>query len=163
MAVDPAKKLATLRQKITALQSERMHIEQLLPALDQIDDHVCEFLNRLVFNPAPGGFARSSRGAGLGIAYDVNAKISDIIAVLRWLFPGEVDKKLRALVADHFKDAETMAGADKAARLSEINSELLTLEFEEEALIEAANADGLQLTRRADANPAAVLGVESAS
>jgi hypothetical protein len=49
---------------------------------------------------------------------------------------------------------------EREKRISELSVSLLSLERLEEALIErAANDDGVELPRRGDASPVAVLGV----
>jgi len=48
---------------------------------------------------------------------------------------------------------------ERAARLKEINQQLLALEMSEEAMIEEAEAAGIRIARRVDANPRVVLGI----
>jgi hypothetical protein len=50
--------------------------------------------------------------------------------------------------------------AERPARLAEIDARLLELEREEEAIIEAAEEAGLEIARRADADPRAILGID---
>ena len=64
-----------------------------------------------------------------------------------------------ALLRDIESIPEGLAPAEKAARLAEIEAELDRLEREEEALIEASAESGEPIPRRADANPAIVLGM----
>ena len=47
---------------------------------------------------------------------------------------------------------------ERAARLTEIDQQLLALEMSEEAMIEEAEAAGIRIARRVDADPRAILG-----
>ncbi|MCA1377641.1 MULTISPECIES: hypothetical protein [unclassified Bradyrhizobium] len=49
--------------------------------------------------------------------------------------------------------------ADRAAKLLELEAELLARERDEEALIELAEEQGAAIARRLDADPRAVLGI----
>ena len=48
---------------------------------------------------------------------------------------------------------------ERAARLTEIDEQVLALEISEEAMIEAAEAAGIRIARRVDADPRAILGI----
>lgn len=56
-------------------------------------------------------------------------------------------------------DAHALTTADRRKRLAEIDDDRLAVEREEEALIEMAEAEGLQIFRRSNADPRAVLGI----
>lgn len=58
-------------------------------------------------------------------------------------------------------DDDGLTLADRAARAREIEAELLQAEIDEEAAIEAVEATGASVDRRADADPRAVLGMHS--
>lgn len=68
-----------------------------------------------------------------------------------------LDREIGA-VAD---DASAMTDADRAGRIAEIEGDILANERDEEALIMMAEADGREVSRRADADPRAVLDVET--
>jgi hypothetical protein len=71
-------------------------------------------------------------------------KRHDHAALLAWAAPEQV-----------------CAALERAAvkRIAELDAQLLELEQREEALIERAHGDGIDILRRPDAAPAAVLGV----
>jgi hypothetical protein len=53
--------------------------------------------------------------------------------------------------------ADAMPAAERVKRVAELQEQLLELERREEALIMRAHSDGLEILRRSDANPLAVL------
>jgi hypothetical protein len=55
--------------------------------------------------------------------------------------------------------ADALTPAERDRRIAELAASLLSLERREEALIERAAGEGIELPRRGDASPLAVLGV----
>src|SRR5262249_40611923 len=55
--------------------------------------------------------------------------------------------------------ATCIASADRAARLTLLTKKVRALEIEEENIVEALEAEGIVVDRRADAEPAVVLGL----
>lgn len=88
-------------------------------------------------------------------------KTVDVIGLLCWLEPDRLiaalDKEIEALVDD--KDA--LDDKTRAARKSKLLSDVLTLEREEEGLIELAQLHGTTIFRRGDADPRAILNLSS--
>jgi hypothetical protein len=56
-----------------------------------------------------------------------------------------------------YKDRDAMQRDQRDARIAEVEAELLKLELTEESMIRQAEAAGMDVRRRANANPAAVL------
>jgi hypothetical protein len=56
-----------------------------------------------------------------------------------------------------------MSAAEQSKRAAELAEQLLELERQEKTLIDAALAEGVDIMRRADADPRAVLGVSIAA
>ena len=67
-------------------------------------------------------------------------------------------KRLDEMI-DPLPDGEAMTTADQEKELASLTAELEVLERQEEALIEAAFAHGVDILRRSGADPACVLGV----
>lgn len=83
----------------------------------------------------------------------------DLGATLAWLDSDNLIKRLNDEI-DALPDARlTLSTAEKAEREGGLTSQLDTLERAEESLIEAAAEEGLNIERRVDASPVAVLGV----
>lgn len=76
-----------------------------------------------------------------------------------WLLADQIEAHLHSLV-DEADLTGAMADAEQAAALAALDAERLAIEREEEALIRMAEAQGMNIARRADASPMAVLMVE---
>lgn len=77
--------------------------------------------------------------------------------MLCWLLGDEMERRLHAMIdADEYVPGLPLA--ERPARLMELREELRGLEAEEEAVITAAEDEHVFIGRRADADPAVVLG-----
>jgi hypothetical protein len=87
------------------------------------------------------------------------APFRDVIALLCWL---DRDRIIAALDIELEKlpvDKDALPPEQRARRVSELETDIARLELEEEAVVSAASAMGLDIPRRECASPAAVLGV----
>jgi hypothetical protein len=87
------------------------------------------------------------------------APFRDVIALLCWL---DRDRIIAALDIELEKlpvDKDALPPEQRARRLSELETDIARLELEEEAVVSAASAMGLDIPRWECASPAAVLGV----
>ncbi len=98
-----------------------------------------------VFVAGPGGQARG------------NAEVFDAAGAFAWLFEDALVKKLDAEIDAAADDTNALTDQDRKARIAAAKKELLEVERQEEALIEAAKATGLTIQRRANADPRAIL------
>lgn len=156
-------KLGAVRQQVAEIKSRRMAMatalvpkEEAYPRLDTAIEAVATRFAPNVMPllrpdwPSPGY-------AAIGSIVE-----RDIEAVLHAL----AGKELRALCMREIDRAYATEGAglptaQRAAELEKLDRAILALEREEEALIEAAEAAGLEIDRRPDATPAVVLGLEA--
>jgi hypothetical protein len=91
------------------------------------------------------------------------APASSASDLLCWLFRGEMIKALTSGLDARHPPGEGIAATERAAREAELQAKRLGLERVEEALIEAALAANLDVHRRYDALPLALLGIGFAS
>src|SRR6185312_8052634 len=77
--------------------------------------------------------------------------------ILCWLFEGELVKALTAGLASIDGG---LSIEQRGQKLTELERELLVLEQQEEHLVVAALAAGLECDRRVSANPIAILGLD---
>lgn len=70
--------------------------------------------------------------------------------------------KLMDLVSSLYNDTEGLSEAERGEALSDLDREILDLELTEEAVIRTAEASGIPIMRRRDADPRAVLAHASA-
>jgi hypothetical protein len=83
----------------------------------------------------------------------------DGMALLAWLYRDDLIAALDREIDSIAVDANALSDEVRASRRQEIIADILATERDEEALIELAAADGLEILRRADADPRAVLGL----
>jgi hypothetical protein len=84
----------------------------------------------------------------------------DLLATIVWAVKETILEKAEALIDDAADDASALSAMQKRERITAIDRDLLAAERIEESLIEAAIACGVNVDRRADASPLAILGVE---
>jgi hypothetical protein len=79
--------------------------------------------------------------------------------LLCWMDGPAVLKRLEAEIDALPTPANAMNADERERRLADLTADLEKLERDEEALIEQAADDGIEVLRRAEASPAAVLGI----
>ena len=77
------------------------------------------------------------------------------------LGPDRIRDAFAAEIENELADTEPLAAQDQAARLAELDAEILDLERNEESLVVALHEAGEPVERRADADPRAVLGLDT--
>jgi hypothetical protein len=90
---------------------------------------------------------------------DVVASRDDVLAMLAWVAPERVHAALARDIREQPVRPDAMPAAERLRRVAELETQLLDLERREEALVLRAAGDGLEILRRPDASPVAVLGV----
>ena len=170
---DPTAELAKLRTRIADLQQEREQLEHApitkAEAHDRVDAYVADRaagwrpnFAALVntddradtFELIPGRFRGDLRD-GLALADDRGAVSVALCKFMPTLVTSELLKAVDAHIEEHGPGISTEA---RVHRLAAIATELDEIEVQEEQLIRTAEAQGLELSRRADASPAVVLG-----
>ncbi|RWN95183.1 MAG: hypothetical protein EOS05_10315 [Mesorhizobium sp.] len=94
-----------------------------------------------------------------GVARGYAAGAVDAVALQCWMNPDAVLAALERDIAEIAEDARALDPATRAFKDDEVSKQILDAEREEEALIELALADNLAVTRRADADVRAILGL----
>jgi hypothetical protein len=90
---------------------------------------------------------------------DTLAHHLDIAALMAWLYPSQMTQAFEREIDALGETAQPMPAAERERRASELAANLEQLERQEETLIEMAASEGVDIMRRADADPRAVLGV----
>jgi hypothetical protein len=83
----------------------------------------------------------------------------DAVALFFWLNRDLILEKMLAEAAEVADDAEALTQEERSRRQQEIAAQKLLAERSEEAIIEAAERDQIVISRRANADPRAVLGL----
>lgn len=105
------------------------------------------------------GHGRAFSASFNALVEGMHAPRLDLSAALAWL---DADATLRRLIEEieaQPKPALALTAQVKAEKLAALDAALLTAEFEDEACIEASEEEGPVISRRADADPRAVLGL----
>jgi hypothetical protein len=85
---------------------------------------------------------------------------ANMSAALAWLFPGQLLSRLEEEIDSRANDAEAISSVEKERIAAETPAKIMDLERIEEALVEQALSAGFGVARRANAHPAAILGIE---
>lgn len=158
----PAQAVSNLRAQIKALAAERVRVLQAaLPAAD-----IKKLASAYIAAQRERGRPKITFDHGRPFQVDFNTSVEgawtaklDIGAALAWLDSDAFEKRLHEDIDMLPKPALAMSADERAAKLLELEAELLAREREEEALIEVSEEEGAALLRRLDADPRAVLGI----
>jgi hypothetical protein len=158
---DLAAALVEVRKKIAAATIEQSKVKAAPPPKAEIRQGLGAYVERLVQQGKPS--LKVERGKPFDVRFEDKAKDFGVhegylSAVLAWFDPEGFTARLEALV-DETPDKGSMATVEQQKRLSALEAELVKLGFEEEAIISAAFAQGIDLLRRASADPQCVLSL----
>ena len=150
-----------IRVEIGETSVERMRVLQAPPTKAEVRDGLRLYVSSMAAMGAPRlqiDRAKPFEAVFHDPRQDFGNSSSFIAATLAWLDPEAFTKRLEAM-ADALKDDGAMSTPDQDKALAELTEELETLGRQEEALIELAFANGLDILRRGAADPACVLGL----
>jgi hypothetical protein len=99
----------------------------------------------------------NAAGAALG-----TAAVDDGVALTAWLFRDQLIEAIEHEVDELSDDRHAIDPSQRAERERELAEQMLELERTEEALIEAAADDAIEIARRGNADPRAVLSLANA-
>ena len=161
-------KLDAIRGQIEALNAERDQTEAAPISRTECEDLIAAVISapytetvinpgsnaRVDLNPAPTGL--------LSGTFDSRELLNTLErpAVLRAVIPAALQEYLIGCYDASIGDtAPGLPAVERRARLAEIANQVFKLEVQEEAIIEELEAAGGDVARRADADPAAQLGL----
>jgi hypothetical protein len=161
----PEGKVMSIRAEIARLSVERLNVSQVPPPKGEMLKQVRPFVEQLAKRGAPR--LRLERGKPFEAQWtddkrDFGPSESFIAAMVAWVGGETMIERIEAMVAA-LPERNAMSDAEQAKRLADLGAEIDLLERAEERLVEAAFADGLDILRRRNAAPAAVLGVSPAT
>lgn len=151
-ASDLFETLQATRASIDNLQRRRQSIDLAPVSADQAIARIKDWKSGATQRPALRDLA--ARFTQKTFRLPSNAIDMDVLAALCL---GQLEAALVDLVTEMSADGAGIADADRAAKLEALNEELLALELEEESVIRSAERLGLDVLRRAKADPRAVL------
>ena len=157
-----------MRDQISALRQDRTQIEAaprpLSETLDMLDDHLDHLATEAV-DALSLHHLRDRRGT-FGLRLSQSGSPEFAVANLLGLVIATNRAAVRELIVGQLSDLDAarpgMNEGDRAARLAEIDKEILTAEMAEESALRRLEAQGVSIARRADASPLAVLAADRA-
>jgi hypothetical protein len=159
------------RDEISAAQSELAAVKRALGTIEELGVELLMQLSR----KAAAGRPRINVNAGkMSIGWPdvinlapkgtaLSAPMGSCSDMLCWLHEQEIAKKLVADLIAALPEGGGITEAERTARIAEIEAAIARLEHEEEALIEQALAAGIEVHRRVNASPWALLGIAPGS
>jgi len=159
--------LESVRARVAARQKELRAVRAAPLSADELKRRGRAYVRDLAASAA--ATISGTRGGTFGITFaDVgSAPFADsqtdyrALRLLAWLDPERLTLRLEAEI-DALPTADGLGVEERARAISELESQLLDLERQEESLVAAAAAAGRRVPRRPQADPRAVLGVRVA-
>jgi hypothetical protein len=155
-------KVIALRAKIAELTLDKLAAAQAPPPKADLRKQVRPFVDRLAKRATPRLILQRGRPFEAQWAddrRDFGLSESFVGGLAAWLDPERFTQRLEAMV-DALPEKGALSDSEQAKRLKALGAEIEALERDEEALIERAYAQGLDILRRRNAHPSAVLGVK---
>jgi hypothetical protein len=156
--------LDEVRTKIKTLEAELAQLRALPTSSSDIKQRVEDYVRGLA-KPGVSGIGPGEKlrviwaGAGYGPSGPREDR-ADILPLIALLFPNEMTA---ALMAEIERQTDAVVPIkDRASKIAALTAEIEQLGYLEEALVDAAIADGADVQRSPSAPPAAVLGVRVA-
>ena len=146
--------LAATREQIAGVQRELVQVRKAPLCRSSQEEAIRAHLSRLVQRPRIGFDAR---GGALVTWVEDMATMDGVLGLLAFVLPEQVSAAFAHDLEPESPGA--VSPLEREKRISELSVSLLALERTEEALIERAASEGIELPRRGDASPVAVLGV----
>lgn len=159
--------IAEIREMIAALKAEREAIRAAPVPLSEAGALIDTMLDRWAHASQFGGAERITAAAMCGQAPNIElhsprSTLADTLALLSPLLHRHLREALISeLEARYAESPPGLPAGERQRRLAELDSEIVRLEVLEEEAISVAAAGGLDVARRPDASPAALLGLDA--
>jgi hypothetical protein len=148
--------IAALKERLTTIDAAPLPASELTPQIERMVDGlaVAPELDDLVVGGREIAWPTRMQFTGSGAFHT-----ADPVALLCWLFPGEVKDRLLGELEKIASGDDAIATSDKPALVAGVREQLLILERSEEAAIAELEASGIEFERRPEADPRAVLSI----
>jgi hypothetical protein len=147
------------QNEITALQGQLRIIRAApLPVEDQFKA-AAAYVAKLAATVKPTVAVMRDDQLRLSFRDSVIGGTDDVVALLCEIFPEAVQAWLERKIEEQPARVGAMPASERLQRVAELEEKLLELERQDEALIELAAKQGIDILRRVDASPPVVLGV----
>jgi hypothetical protein len=151
--------LVDMRAQIAAIKREQADLKSAPAASAEVRAAIRDYVERMAARHTP-----RIRLAGGGMYVDWNAV--DVLGVpdapfgvMCWAAPEAMMKRLEAEAGEYTNGRLGLAADERARREAQLAERLSELEMREEAMVSELLSAGVDVVRRHDASPAAILGV----
>lgn len=156
-----AERISEIRDRIIGLSNERADMERVPRTREEITEALDRWIDREASQWEPAGIrglVQSASISSLELVGPNRAGNRNWQAAMCALAPETIRARLLEAAETHLAAHETTITAEQAAnRIAELDTEILDLERQEEALIAESESAGTPVHRRGDADPRAVL------
>jgi hypothetical protein len=140
--------------------------KRLRDQIDSIANRAVPDVSALVEHNGELGWPRTeavlplvAMGKDGAIFGNAQGDVADVLGLFAWLHRPALLKALDGLIDSEADDDHAMSMTDREIKLAEIERDRLVIERQEAALVWHGQAQGESVEHRADASPAAVLGI----
>ena len=151
--------LTATRNGIKSLAGQLQVIRRAPLPLEDRKKCAAQYVERLAISARPTILFDVHDQMSLRFKDSVVGGTDDVLALMAWAAPDQLCSVLESEITQMPTAMNAMPAAERMARVAEFEKKQLELERIEEAMIMRASGDGIELLRRPDAAPAAVLGV----
>jgi hypothetical protein len=157
--------LTRVRDQITAVKGHRYAVASAAPPKAVRKEAARRYVDEMAKLGAPNITIRDGKfevafGAGTAKSF-VPQSVKGAAQLFAWIDPAAFLKRLTDAIDAMPEPVHVMDTDERDRRILTLTSDLEKLEIEEESIVEAAADDGIEVLRRPDASPAAVLGVRT--
>jgi hypothetical protein len=149
-----------VRASIAATRSGLLAVRNAPPPLDELKSHAKQYVHGLAQRGRP---RVAADGEGLRIRFDdptaFAASTKSALPLLAWLHQDAMIAALEREVDRLVPHSHALTAEQKDRQVAELRTQLESLERREEQLVTWAQEQGLDVLRRVDASPLAVLGI----
>lgn len=150
--------IGTIRNYIKKLKAERDHILSIAVTEETALARFEEWLTHM--REAYG--YKHVKAERFSLRDPGRLPLDDVAGFLIQMLDDDIMASMRKRMKAFYQDIESISGEDRALRLGDVNRRLMEAELAEESLIRSAFGTGMNVPRRADADPKAVMAADSA-
>lgn len=158
---NPRGHVLAIRATIAGRKLERDDLQSALVPHAELKDRIAAYVERMAdaADITCRSLAEQGRIVGIFAGEGLPSSRDNTLGLLCWLEPDRMRERMFADAVEHYRDTTlALSVADIRKRDAALTAEILDLEIEEERAIAKASAMGVEVNRRIDADPRAVLG-----
>lgn len=152
---NPKRAVDQIRAKIADLKQQRRDVGNAPVSRDEAEAAIDRYLDEVAATYRDGRVLHGLITRGVVENFEASERPEAFAA---FMFPDVIKRQLMAEIDQHLENGLTRG--ERNSELSDIDRKLAAAEREEENTIREAENDGLDITRRSDADPRVVLDLD---